>query len=162
VAGLLHFYAKRWHMKKFLLTIPGLFCIFIVFSQNNHRPPTAVRKSFQNDYPQSKSGQWSHSRGGWNVSFTDKDHDNGEVTAHFNDNGDHTDTHVPYDRNDVPAPVKDNVRNNYSGYGNADFTRIDRADGNSVYQVNLKNKNAHKTVYMNERGKETKYQDSHR
>jgi hypothetical protein len=82
--------------------------------------------------------------------------------SHFNDNGDHTDTHVPYDRNDVPAPVTDNVKNNYSGYGNADFTRIDRAGGNSVYQVNLKNKNAHKTVYMDEQGKETKYQDSHR
>jgi hypothetical protein len=149
-------------MKKFLLTIPGLFCIFIAFSQNNHRPPTTVQKSFQNDYPQSKSGQWSHSSGSWNVSFTDKDHNNGEVTAHFNDNGDHTDTHVPYDRNDVPAPVTNNVKNNYSGYGNADFTRIDRADGNSVYQVNLKNKNAHKTLYMDERGNEAKYQDRHR
>ena len=149
-------------MKKFLLTITGLFCVFIAFSQSHQRPPAAVQKSFQNDYPQSKSGQWSHSNGSWNVSFTDKDHNNGEVTAHFNDNGDHTDTHVPYDRNDVPAPVTDKVKNNYSGYSKADFTRIDQAGGNSVYQVNLKNKNAHKTVYMDERGNETKYKASHR
>ncbi|HLX65907.1 MAG TPA: hypothetical protein VKR41_02895, partial [Puia sp.] len=62
----------------------------------------------------------------------------------------------------VPAPVSDNVKKNYSGYGNADFTRIDRADGPSVYRVSLKNKKAHKTVYVDERGNETKYRDSHR
>jgi hypothetical protein len=54
------------------------------------------------------------------------------VTAHFTDNGDHNDTHVPYDRNDVPAPVTNKVKYNYPGYGNADFTRIDRADGNFI------------------------------
>ena len=149
-------------MKKLLLTIPALFCICIAFSQNNHRPPTTVQKSFQHDYPQSKPGQWSYSGGSWNVSFTDKDHDNGEVTAHYSDNGEHTDTYIPYDRNDVPAPVTDNVKKNYSGYSNSEFTRIDRADGNSVYRVNLKSKKAHRTVYVDERGNETKYRDSHR
>jgi hypothetical protein len=134
----------------------------IAFSQNPRRPPTTVQKSFQHDYPQSKPGQWSHSGGSWNVSFTDKDHDNGEVTAHYSDNGEHTDTYIPYDPNDVPAPVTDNVKKNYSGYGNADFTRIDRASGSSVYRVNLKSKKAHKTVYVDERGNETKYRDSHR
>jgi hypothetical protein len=149
-------------MKKFLLTIPALFCIFIAFSQNHRRPPTTVQKSFQHDYPQSKPGQWSYSGGIWNVSFTDKDHDNGEVTAHYSGNGEHTDTYIPYDRNDVPAPVAENVKKNYSGYSNSEFTRIDRADGNSVYRVNLKSKKAHKTVYVDERGNETKYRDSHR
>ena len=96
------------------------------------------------------------------MNFTDQDHNNGEVTAHFTENGGHADTHVPYDRSDVPAPVRDNVKHKYQGYGNADYTRIDRADGNSVYQVNLKNKRTHKTVYMDERGNETRYEDRHR
>jgi hypothetical protein len=149
-------------MKKLLLTIPALFCLFFAFSQNIHHPPTTVQKSFQHDYPQSKPGHWSHSGGIWNVSFTDKDHDNGEVTAHYSDIGEHTDTYIPYDRNDVPAPVADNVKRNYSGYGASEYTRIDRADGNSVYRVNLKNRKSHKTVYVDERGNETKYRDSHR
>jgi hypothetical protein len=149
-------------MKKLLLTIPALFCILFAFSQTHHRPPTTVQKSFQHDYPQSKPGQWSYSGGSWNVSFTDKDHDNGEVTAHYSENGDHTDTYIPYDRSDVPAPVMDNVKKNYSDYSKSEFTRIDRADGNSVYRVNLKSKKAHKTVYVDERGNETKYRDSHR
>ncbi|HEV3413169.1 MAG TPA: hypothetical protein VG101_11855 [Puia sp.] len=148
-------------MKKFLLTITASFCIIIAFSQYNHRPPTAVQKSFQHDYPQSKPGHWSHSGGNWNVSFTDRDNDNGEVTAHYGDNGEHTDTYIPYDRNDVPAPVMDNVKKNYSDYGNSQFTRVERADGNSVYRVNLRNKKTHKTVYVDEGGNETKYRGSH-
>ena len=149
-------------MKKLPLTIAALFSIFIAFSQNHRQPPTSVQKSFQHDYPQSKPGQWSYSGGSWNVNFTDKDHDNGEVTAHYTDNGDHTDTYIPYDRNDVPAPVTDNVKRNYAPYSAADYTRIDGASGKSVYRVNLKSKNAHKTVYVDERGNETKYKDSHR
>ena len=149
-------------MKKILLTISALFCIIIAFSQHSHRPPTAVQKSFQHDYPQSKPGHWSHSGGNWNVSFTDRDYDNGEVTAHYADNGEHNDTYIPYDRNDVPAPVSDNVKRHYSSYGNADFTRIEQADGNSVYRVKMKNKRAHRTVYVDEQGNETRYRDSHR
>ena len=95
------------------------------------------------------------------MSFTDRDNDNGEVTAHYGDNGEHTDTYIPYDRNDVPAPVMDNVKKNYSDYGNSQFTRVERADGNSVYRVNLRNKKTHKTVYVDEGGNETKYRGSH-
>jgi hypothetical protein len=152
---------KICNMKKLLMVLAGLLGVFFAFSQDYRNPPKTVRKSFQSEYPQSKQGQWSHSNGSWNVSFDDKDHGNGAVTAHFDGNGNHTDTHVPFDRNDVPAPVLDNVKSRYSGSGNSEFTRIDRSGGSSVYQVNLNSKRAHKTVYMDEQGKETKYHDSH-
>jgi hypothetical protein len=161
VAGLLKGIIEIENMKKFLITISGILCVFFAFSQDNRNPPETVRKSFQNEYPRSKPGQWSQSGGSWNVSFNDKDHNNGEVTAHFDGNGSHTDTYVPYNRKDVPAPVMDNVKSKYSGSGSSQFTRIDRSGGNSVYQVNLKSKKEQKTVYMDEKGQETNYHGGH-
>ena len=148
-------------MKKSLITMLCMVSAFIAFSQNKNNPPKNVQESFQKEYPQSKSTAWVHSNTGWSVNFEDRDHNNGEVTANFDGNGKHLDTQIPFDNNDVPAPVKDNVRNNYPNSANYDVTRIDRSGENSVYQVNLKDKKSNKTIYMDEKGQKKDYTSKH-
>ncbi len=138
----------------------GLGVIF-AFSQNGHNPPDNVRKSFQKEYPKSQPANWNQSKTGWSVDFEDKDHNNGEATAHFDASGSHVDTHVPYDNNDVPAPVIENVNSSYPGSDNQEYTRIDRPGESGVYQVNLSQHGTPKTVYMDNKGEKKNYRDKH-
>ena len=148
-------------MKKYMITaLFGLGVIF-AFSQNGYNPPDNVRRSFQKEYPQSQPTRWYQSNASWNVDFEDRDHNNGEVTAHFNSNGRHIDTHVPYDNHDVPAPVVENLNRNYPGANNYEYTRIDRPGESGVYQVNLNHRGKRKTVYMDNRGYKRDYRDNH-
>src|SRR5690348_15339064 len=68
--------------------------------------PTTVQHNFQRQFPQAQDTRWSRSGNEWNASFTDHSpSDRGEMVAHYNRNGRHLDSHIPYDRNDVPQPV---------------------------------------------------------
>jgi hypothetical protein len=148
-------------MKKSLITVLCAGCFYFGFSQNDYNPPRHVRESFQKEYPQSQPGQWNHSSAGWSVNFDDRDHNNGEVTAHFDGSGRHIDTHVPYDNNDVPAPVMDHVRSRYPGSDQYDVTRIDRS-GQGVYQFRLRHQKKSRTLYLDENGQQRNdYRDRH-
>src|ERR1700676_3688075 len=106
-------------MKRSLTTIMLGICVFFGFSQNGHTPPGNVSRSFQKEYPQSQPSQWNHSNAvGWSATFEDKDHNNGEATAYFDQKGRHVDTHTPYDNQDVPQPVRDHVKSSYAGSDN--------------------------------------------
>jgi hypothetical protein len=144
-------------MKKILITAFCTLTVFMAISGDGNQPPRNVRQSFQKEYPNSKSREWIHSGTGWSVNFEDRDHNYGEVTAHFDSRGRHLDTHIPYASNDVPAPVAEKVRHSYSKYGNYDVTRIDRSGENSVYRLNLRSKTRSKTVYVDEKGEKRSY-----
>jgi hypothetical protein len=148
-------------MKKSLITMLCGVSVFFAFSQSGYNPPGNLRQSFQKEYPQSQPTQWSHTKVGWSVTFEDRDHNNGEVTAHYDHTGRHLDTHVPYDNNDVPAPVMEKVRNKYPGSDNYAFTRIDRPGENGVYQVHLRHKKRYKTLYVEHNGQERDFHDRH-
>jgi hypothetical protein len=135
--------------------------VFFAFSQNEHNPPDNVSKQFHKEYPQSQSANWNQSKTGWSVDFEDKDHNNGEATAHFDAGGRHMDTHVPYDNNDVPAPIAERVNKSYPGSDDLEYTRIDRPGESGTYQVNLRQHGTRKTVYMDNKGEKKNYRDKH-
>jgi hypothetical protein len=148
-------------MKRSLITmLLGIFVVF-GFSQNNHTPPKNVSQSFQKEYPQSQPSQWNQSNDGWNVSFKDKDHNNGAATAYFGASGKHIDTHIPYDSHDVPSKVKKHMQKSYGGSDTYAYTRIDHSGEKSVYKTQVKHKNQDKTIYMDNGGHEKDYQDKH-
>src|ERR1022692_1859260 len=138
-------------MKTCISTILFLLINHFAFSQVNH-PPKSVRESFQKTYPLSQPSHWDRTSGGWSVDFEDKDHDNGEATAHFSSTGRNIDTQVPYDNKDVPAPVVDNLHQKYNGSDNYAFTRIDRPGEKAVYQAQFTHQSKHKTLYVDEKG----------
>jgi len=146
--------------KRLITTLCGMWAL-IAFAQSNNTPPRHVRESFQKEYPQSQPTQWHHTNNGWNADFEDRDHNNGEVTAHFDVNGKYFDTHVLFENNDVPVTVRDRVHSQYPGSENNEYTRINRYDQSNVYQVKVRHHNKYRTVYMNDRGHEVQYHDRH-
>jgi hypothetical protein len=148
-------------MKRSLFTILFGFGVVFGFSQHYNTPPKNVSQSFQKEYPHSQASQWDQSNDEWSVSFKDKDHDNGEATAYFDASGRHVDTHIPYDKHDVPSSVKNHVQHSYGGWDKYDYTRIDHAGEKSVYKTKVKHKNHEKTIYMDNGGHEREYQDKH-
>ena len=148
-------------MKTSIATILFVLINYCSFAQGDQNPPRSVRETFQKTYPQSQPTRWDHNSLGWSVIFEDRDHDNGEVTAHFDNEGRHQDTHVYYDNKDVPDPVMNNLRQRYNGSDNYEFTRIDRPQKENIYQAHFRHHNRNMTRYMDERGNERTYHDRH-
>ena len=147
---------------KIRLTLYLLFCVIFGFSQNNHLLPNNVSQSFQREYPKSSPSDWQQTNnGGWSVSFDDNDHDNGAVMAYYNKSGRHYDTHIPYDQQDVPSPVRNHMQKHYGSQGDYEYTRIDRSGEHSVYMTHYKHMNNYKTVYINKEGHEKEYHDKY-
>jgi len=142
-----------------LLLIPG----GLLFAQNSHQhAPDQVQQSFHKDYPDAGNARWSQSNGQWHADFNDHSQaDNGEMVAHYDRYGHHVDTHIPYDRNDVPAPVVDHVQLKYRSAQQYRYTRIEHPNGNEFFQVKVNLHGRAKTVYMDEQGHERHYEDHH-
>jgi hypothetical protein len=160
VAGFLNYSIKKY-MKTKILTLVFVAITSSAFSQNDMNPPRRVRESFQKEYPQSQPSHWRFTAGNWNVVFEDRDNDNGQVTAHFDSRGRHVDSHIRYDENDVPAPVKDNLRQKYDGSDNYEYTRIDRPGREDIYQARFRHHKKYRTVYLDETGREKEYHYTH-
>ena len=142
-------------MKKIMIiTAVGLLAAQCGFAQNRHEPPSSVRESFQKDYPRSQPGNWSHSSTGWSVSFDDRDNDNGNVTAHFDTRGRHTDTYIRYDGNDVPNEVSKAIHNRYPDAMDYRYTCIERPRG-EVYEATFRSHGRTHTMYLDGKGHET-------
>jgi hypothetical protein len=139
-------------MKKILTAMFSVVLASFAFAQPGHHPPRAVSSSFEKEYPHSNPSRWTHSAGGWSVEFEDRDHDNGEVTAHFDSRGRHIDTQIPYDEADVPVGVKENLQKRYPGSGQYEYTRIDRAGERSRYKARFMHKKKYRTIYVDEQG----------
>ena len=131
-------------------------------AQGHHQAPETVRRSFQRDYPGAQDPQWTSTNGQWNANFTDHSSaDRGEMVAHYDRSGRHVDSHIPYDQGDVPQAIVDRAQTRYPGASGYDYTRIERPDGQPLFQVSLRAHGRHHTLYMDERGRERKYDDHH-
>jgi hypothetical protein len=134
-----------------------------LFAQGSHqRVPATVQKSFQKDYPEAKDPQWNSDHGQWHANFNDRSaNDRGEMVAHYDQNGRHVDSHIPYDRNDVPSPVLDRTKRSYPGAKDYSYTRIERQGAQPLFQVSLNLQGRNKTLYVDDNGREKKYNDHH-
>jgi hypothetical protein len=151
-------------MKKamFLTLISFAVAGQLIAQDSRHRAPASVRQSFQRDYPEARNPDWSSSNGQWSASFTDhSQYDRGEMVAHYDRSGHHVDSHIPYDRNDVPQAVVERTQRSYPGGRDYNYTRIERPGGQPLFQVDLHVQGRNRTVYVDENGRERKYSHRH-
>jgi hypothetical protein len=134
-----------------------------LFAQDRRNyAPDQVQQSFHKDYPEANNARWSRKHNQWHAQFNDKSPtDRGEMVAHYNPNGQHIDSHIPYDQNDVPSPVRENVQRKYRGARNFRFTEIEQPSENGFFQVTINLHGKDKNIYMDEQGQERKYNDHH-
>jgi hypothetical protein len=148
---------KRMFLALFVLVVSGQ-----LMAQDARHAPEAVQKSFQKDYPGAKDPQWSSTNGQWHAGFTDQSEgDRGEMVSNYDESGIHIDSQIPYDLNDVPAAVVGGTQKSYPTGTNYTYTRIERPDGDPLFQVDMNLQNKNKTTYMDESGHEQKYPNHH-
>ena len=149
-------------MKKILF---GLLCMssFSLFAQDNRENsnhqnrgnvPAPVQRSFQKDYPNVQNPQWNNSNGQWHGTY--KDQNNRNVQSNYNTRGQRIDTHVEYDNKELPDNVRNTANKRYSS--SYKTYRIERPNSQPLFQI--KTQNGH-TVYMDENGRQRKYNDRH-
>jgi hypothetical protein len=132
-------------------------------AQDGHRHvPASVQNSFQKDYPEARNPQWSSANGHWSASFTDNSqYDRGEMVAHYDRYGSHVDSHIPYDRDDVPQAVVERTERSYPGAKEYNYTRIERPAGQPLFQVNLRVHGKNRMMYIDDNGRQRQYYDHH-
>lgn len=163
-AGKLSLTKKTPIMNKVLFfTLISLAAAGQLIAQNSHHhAPAAVQQSFQKDYPEARNPKWSSNNGQWHASFTDhSQYDRGEMVAHYDHSGHHVDSHIPYDRNDVPQAVVEKTKRSYPGAKDDYYTRIEQPGGQALFQVNLHIQGKRRTMYVDDNGRERKYNDHH-
>ena len=150
-------------MKKTIICLLLLTPGGLLFAQDYHQhAPDQIQQSFHKDYPDANDARWSHSHGQWHANFKDQGQtDYGEMVAHYDRYGHHVDSHIPYNRSDVPAPVMDHVQSRYRSAHRYRFTRIEHPYGYDLFQVRVNQHGRDKTVYMDEQGRERHYDDRH-
>jgi hypothetical protein len=124
--------------------------------------PNTVQHNFKRDYPDAKDTRWSSAGGEWHADFTDHSpQDRGEMVAHYDRTGHHIDSHIPYDRNDVPSPVIHNIEKRYPGASDHSFTRIEKPGTKPVFQVTMNLGGKRTNKYVDDQGRERSYADHH-
>ena len=133
-----------------------------IAQESRHHTPAAVQHAFQRDYPEARDPQWSSTNGQWSANFTDhSQYDRGEMVAHYDRSGHHVDSHIPYDRGDVPQVVIERAQRNYPDAGDYNYTRIERPGGQPLFQVSLRTHGRRRTMYLDDNGRERRYYDHH-
>ena len=128
----------------------------VVFAQNRNQVPNSVRQSFQRDYPTVNNAQWNQKNGQWHANY--KDNSNRDVDSYYDRNGRRVDTHIAWDRKDVPPQVDNRINSRYHANGNYKAYRIERPKAQPLFQIRIGTK---QPVYMDEQGRQRKYYDHH-
>jgi len=124
--------------------------------------PRNVQQNFQKQFPQAADTRWSHSGNDWQADFTDHSpEDRGEMVAHYGRNGRHLDSHIPYDRNDVPSTVTRNVEKRYPHSKDHFYTRIERPGMQPLFQVSMTIGGKHTYRYVDDQGRQRTYNGRH-
>lgn len=116
--------------------------------------PNNVQQGFQRDNPNAQNTQWNNTNGQWHGTY--RDQNNRNVETYYNNEGQRLDTHIGYDRNDLPATVRTRADKRYS---NSYHTyRIERPNSTPLYQIKTDDG---RTTYWDENGKKRRYKDRH-
>ena len=149
-------------MKNTLLAVLFLATGGFAVAQSRHQtPPAQVRQSFQRDFPGANDARWSQSGNQWHANFNDRSsEDRGQMVAHYDGNGRHIDSHIPYATQDVPQPVYSSARNRYHD-DHMEFTRIEHPSRGDYFEVRGHVRGRIRTTFYDERGHERRYEDRH-
>lgn len=134
----------------------------VTAQDRHHQAPAAVQQSFHRDYPEARDPQWHYSNSHWNADFEDHSrYDRGEMVAHYDRYGRHVDSHIPYDRNDVPPAVVQKTERHFPDGRDYNYTRIEQPGRPALFQVSLNLRGSNRTVYLDDNGRERRYQHRH-
>ncbi len=128
----------------------------------NRQVPGPVSQSFQRQYPDAHDPQWHQQHHQWHARFNDRGpEDRGEMEAHYDPYGRPIDSHIRYDERDVPPPVMRWPHHRYHHGGGYQFTRIERPQGEPLFQVSVNFGGRSHVSYVDEQGRGRDYNDRH-
>ena len=154
-------------MKKLFFSLV-LLSSTAVFAQRRHhddnnnndrnQPPATVQRSFERENP-NRNATWTQSNNQWHATY--KDDNNRDVEAHYDGYGRRRDTHIAWNRNEVPRDLDDRINRMYHPR-NYNAIRIERPYNQPLFQISLDlGGGRNRTVYMDERGRQRQYYDHH-
>ncbi len=131
-------------------------------SRNGYKtaPLQNVQQSFHNDHPDAGNVNWSRQNHQWHASHMDSKNKM-PVDTYYDERGQHIVTHRQLDKGEFPQEIDQNVRSRYHSDGNYYATRIERPNQGLIFRLSIRQRNRNKTVYMDDRGNEVRYNDHH-
>lgn len=119
-------------MKKIVLSLFALILCAMAFSAN---PPAAVLAAFKQKFPSAQDADWSKEKNGaWESEF--KLPGSSEMSATFSADGRWLETETEIAFSELPAPVAAALQ----GKKVKETARIEKADGSTVYEAEVKHK----------------------
>jgi YD repeat-containing protein len=123
----------------------------VIFAQN-----TQIQLSFQKDYPDARDVRWNQTNNQWHGTYRDRD--NRDVNVYYDQYGNRVDTHIPWDRRQVPPDVDHRIERRYH-VNEYRVERIERPSYRPLFQIRIGTRS--RPVYMDEDGRKRRYHDRH-
>lgn len=151
-------------MKKTIFALL-LLCSSMAFAQrrydnnrNNNTPPATVQQNFQRENP-NQNAKWNYRNNEWHATY--QDNNNRNVETYYDRTGRRRDSHIAWNRTDVPRDLDDRINKRYHTT-NYNAVRIERPNSQPLFQISLNmGRGRNRTVYMDEQGRERQYSDHH-
>ena len=125
---------KTFEMKKIMLL--GLFALCSLATAFAATPPEAVLKAFKQKYPDAQDVDWSKEKNGeWEAEF-ELPGNSKEMSTTFSADGKWLETETEIEFSELPAPVRSVLQ----GKKVKEAARIEKADGTTVYEAEVKRK----------------------
>lgn len=138
-------------MKKLFLPLL-LLSSTLIFAQN-----TQVQLSFQRDYPDVRDARWIQTNDQWHATY--RDSRNRNVDVYYDNYGNRRDTHIGWDRRDVPPNVDSRINRRYHTNGEYRVERIERPSYRPLFQIRIGTRS--RPIYMDEQARRRRYNDYH-
>jgi hypothetical protein len=130
-----------------------------MYAQNDRDVPPPVRQSFQRDYGDVRDTRWEQTNGQWHAHY--RDNNNRDVDAYYDRDGNRRDTHIAWDRRDVPQNVDNRINRRYHVNGEYRVQRIERPLFPPLFQIRIQRGTRDRTIYMDEQARRRRYHDEH-
>jgi hypothetical protein len=128
--------------------------------RNQYQPPQTVQQNWQRDHQGVSNPTWEQRNGQWHARYQDQ-RTNRNVDTYYDTRGRQVDTHIPWDRNQMPQDADRRIRSRYHAR-DYQVTRIERPNSQgSLFQILLNLGSNRKTIYTDEHGNEVRYRDRH-
>src|SRR6202049_793718 len=146
-------------MKKLFFSLLLLNSTVIFAQKDRNNVPSSVKQTFQRENPTVRDAQWNQTNGQWHANY--KDNNNRNVDAYYDGNGRRRDTHIAWDKKDVPQVVDSRINRTYHANGNYKVERIERPGSTPLFKIGIQTGSKNRTLYMDEQGRARKYNDHH-
>ncbi len=129
-----HFTTNALSMKKIMFLFAFILGLGFTASAQQKTPPAAVVAAFNQKFTNVKDVDWGMEKNGeWEAEF---DQNQAEMSANFSADGKWLETETDIKVADLPAPVRTALK----GKKIKEAARIQRADGSTVYEAEVRHK----------------------